>query len=58
MVRIGPDLPEEAEAALQWAAAEMQSTHEAVLIEAARDFLAERPCLHRPGQSRHGTGAE
>jgi predicted transcriptional regulator len=40
MVRISVDLPEEVAEALARAAAEMQSTREALLVEAARDFLA------------------
>ena len=39
MVRISVDLPEEVAEALTRAAAERQSTREAVLVEAARAFL-------------------
>lgn len=42
MVRISVDVPEEVAEALSRAAATMRSTREAVLVEAARDFLAER----------------
>jgi predicted transcriptional regulator len=42
MVKISLELPDELAAALERAAAEMQSTREAVLVDAARDFLAER----------------
>jgi predicted transcriptional regulator len=42
MVKVSVELPDEVATALERAAAEMQSTREAVLIEAARGFLAER----------------
>jgi predicted transcriptional regulator len=47
MVRISVDLPEEVAEALDRAAAEMQSTREALLAQAAEVMLADRDALAR-----------